>query len=71
MEKIEDIRKLLNAWSKRELSPIGKITIVKSLALANLNHLIISLPNPSSNILNQIQTMFLNFIWNNRPDKVK
>jgi len=71
MEKIEDIGKLLNAWSKRVLSPIGKITIVKSLALANLKHLIISLPNPSSNILNQIQTMFFNFIWNNGPDKVK
>ena len=44
---------------------------MKSLALAKLNHLIISLPNPSSNILNRIQTMFFNFIWNNGPDKVK
>lgn len=69
--KIEEIRLLLNTWSKRIITPIGKITVIKSLALAKLNHLIISLPNPSINIVKRIQKMFFNFLWNNGPDKIK
>ena len=46
-EKLIDIRKLFLNWSKRILTPLGKITIVKSLTLSKINHLILALPNPS------------------------
>lgn len=35
-KKNEEIKNLLNKWSKRLLSTLGKITIIKSLALANI-----------------------------------
>lgn len=45
-KKIEEIKNMLNKWSKRLLSPLGKIIIIKSLALAKLNHLMICIPSP-------------------------
>ena len=44
--KIKEIRSLLNLWSKRSLTPIGKITVIKTLALAKLVHLMLCLPTP-------------------------
>lgn len=69
--KIEEIRTLFACWSKRELSPIGKIVVIKTIALAKLNHLFLGIPNPSQDKLVTIQTMFYNFLWNNSRDKVK
>ena len=68
---INNLDKILNLWSHRYLTPIGKITVIKSLALSKLNHLFLSLPSPGKNILKQIETKFYKFIWNGKPDKVK
>ena len=48
-ERILQIKKLhvIKIWSKRNLTVIGKITVVKTLILPVLNHLIITLPNPT------------------------
>ena len=35
-EKLTKLKKVLNAWSSRHLTILGRITIVKSLALAKL-----------------------------------
>ena len=51
-ERILQIEKLIKIWSKRNLTVIGKITVVKTLILPVLNHLIITLPNPTQDILN-------------------
>ena len=40
------------------LTPYGKITVIKSLALSKITHLILALPNPSTVIVNQLQRMF-------------
>ena len=69
--KIDEIKTLLSIWSKRILTPIGKSTIIKTLALPKLNHLIMGLPNPPEEMINYIQTLFYKFIWSNGPDKVK
>lgn len=62
---------LFGCWSKRVLSPIGKLVVIKTLALSKLNHLILGIPNPSIEKINLIQTMFFKFLWNNSNDKVK
>lgn len=58
-------------WSRRDLSPFGKITILKSLILPSLNHLFTALPNPKRETITQLQNKFYSFIWNGKPDKVK
>ena len=57
--KLEEIQKLLSSWSKRMLTPYGKITVIKSLALSKITHLILALPTTSTVIVNQLQMMFL------------
>ena len=36
-----------------------------------MNHLFISLPDPSNAFINRLNDMFYKFIWNNKIDKVK
>jgi hypothetical protein len=70
-KKIEEIKNLFLSWSKRMISPMGKIVVVKTLALAKLNHLILGIPNPPIEKIHAIQKQFYNFIWSNSKDKIK
>ena len=47
LPKIEEMKKLFLNWSKRILTPSGKMTFINCLALSKINHLILSLPIPS------------------------
>ena len=71
LTKLEEIKRLLSTWSKRILTQIGKITVLKSLALSKINHLILALPNPSKHITKDLQKMFYKYLWSNGPDKIK
>ena len=70
-EKLTDIRKLFLNWSNRCLTPLGKITIIKGMALPKINHLILALLNPSKQIINEIQRICYEYLWNKGPDKIK
>ena len=69
--QIVEIKKILNHWNNRYLTPIGKITIIKTFILSKLNHLLLSLPNPNPGLLSKIKSMFYRFLWSNKPDKIK
>ena len=70
-QKIVEIKKLLQQWSKRLLTPIGKITVIKALALSKLNHLFATLPKPCEEILQTINRLFFKFIWSDKNDRIK
>ncbi|MCG7879937.1 MAG: reverse transcriptase family protein [Candidatus Thiodiazotropha endolucinida] len=70
-KKIEEMGKLFQSWSKRILTPLGKITVIKSLALPKINHLISALPTPPNKVIKEIQSLFYKYLWNNGPDKIK
>ena len=69
-DKLDNIRKLLLVWKKRHLTPFGKITVLKTLALSQITHLFITLPDPSDMFLNQLDKMFFNFLWDGKPSKI-
>lgn len=50
---------------------MGKITIIKLLALSKSVHLFISLPDPLQDIIRQINNIFYSFIWIDGPHKIK
>ena len=52
------------------MTPLGKITVIKSLLISRLNHLFISLPNPNENIISNINNIFFNFLWEG-PARIK
>ena len=71
-QKINDIRKMVNSWSKRNLSTLGRITLVKSLMIPKLTHLFISqsLPKPQKELLKEKDTLLFNYIWNSKVDSI-
>ena len=68
--KIECVHKCLNTWKKRNLSLIGRILIVKSLAVSKLVY-IASVSSSCEMYLKKIHKLIYNFIWNGKRDGVK
>ena len=60
----------LKSWKFRLLSPLGRITLLRTLILPKFIHLFSSLPVPLS-ILVEINIIFYKYLWNGKPDKVK
>ena len=65
------MQKDLNSWSNRDLTPLGKVTVIKTLIISKIVHLLTTLPTPSIKIMNEINTMLYNFLWNGKPDKMR
>lgn len=61
----------INQWSKRDLTPIGKVTVIKTLVLSKIVNLLITLPSPSSKLIKEIDNILYNFLWDGKPAKVK
>ena len=67
---MKTIENEISHWNRRNISPLGRITVIKSLLLPKLTHLFLSLPNPSIPFIKQLNTLFFNFIWSNKNDRV-
>ena len=68
--KLAIIQKEITQWSKRNISPLGKITVVKSLLLSKFTHLFTSLPKPSLQWIQQLTRTLHKFIWGNKIEKI-
>jgi len=68
--KLEETRKLLDSWSWRPLSIIGKIQVFKSLAISKFVHLLTTLPTPDDSFLKELETLFFSFIWGGKGNKI-
>ena len=69
--KMDEVKKLYNNWLYRHLSPIGRITVIKSLALSKLSHVVLVCPHISPNVLEELISLSFNFLWRNKPDRIK
>ena len=50
-QKLTEIKKLIDQWKRRHLTPLGRLSIIKSLLIPKLNHLILTIPNPGQQYL--------------------
>jgi hypothetical protein len=69
--KLEKMKKLLNDWSLRNISLLGTITVIKTLALPILVQCFTVLPDPPDHIIKSLQNIFYTFIWNGKTDNIK
>ena len=69
-EKIEWVKNILNSWSVRRLTLLGKITIIKALAVSQIVHVLTSLPTHQG-ALKEINTLLYDFLWESKGDKIK
>lgn len=56
--QIPKITALIKQWERRILTPIGRITVLKSLIVPTENHLLISLPNPRKDTITFLMSFF-------------
>ena len=68
--KITDISKLLGLYKPRNLSIIGKVTVIKTLAIPKLIHLLTVLPNPKSSFITKLNEVFSMFLWKNKKGRI-
>ena len=69
-EKIERVKNILSSWSARRLTLLGKITIIKALAVSQIVHVSTSLPTHQG-ALKEIDTLLYDFLWESKGDKLK
>ena len=67
---IESVRKELSSWKHRFLTIFGKITVIKTLCLPKLNHIVSVVPNPNLAHLKQLESELKTFIFYNNPNVV-
>lgn len=70
-KQLPKVFSLIQQWKRRILTPIGRITVVKSLIIPKLNHLFISLPNPMQDVILSLSKSLFELIWNSKCNKVK
>ena len=69
-QSLDRCLKCLDIWSRRHLSIIGRITVIKSFALPKLLYAMTNLPI-SEAYVKAVNKMFYKFLWEGKPDKVK
>ena len=69
--KLKEINSLILAWSGRNITPLGRITITKSLLISKITHILLSLPTPSDYMIKKLENIFKDFIWSKKPPKFR
>ena len=49
--QIPKVIALIQQWRRRFFTPIGRVTVIKTLLIPKLNHQFISIPNPKEKII--------------------
>ena len=69
--KLTRMKTIIASWNRRSLSLKGKIIIIKTLLLPLLTHVFTALPRPPNEFMKKLKTIFFQFIWNGKVDRIK
>ena len=69
-EKFSEVRALYKVWLKRQITPLGRVAVLKSLSLSKIIHLWILLPNPPDSLVDELQKTVFQFVWNKKQDRI-
>ena len=58
-------------WKRRYITVRGKITLIKTLMLPKLTHILVSLPKPPNSFFKRLKTMMFHFIWGGKVDRLQ
>ena len=68
INRIRNIKGLLNTWGRRNMSLVGKIHVLKTFGLSQLVFLMQSIFLPES-VLREVNQIFFHFLWKNKGNK--
>ena len=69
--RIHEMENLASIWKCRNLTIIGKTTIIKTLMISKIILILLSLPRPSEESFQKMEYLFLKFLWQGKPPKFK
>ena len=69
--KLSAIQSVMSTWKMRFITMRGKITLIKALLLPKLTHILVSLPNPSTEFMKRLKTALFHFIWGGKVDRLQ
>ena len=69
-DRLKKAEIIINIWKQQSLSWKGKIMVIKSLILSQFSHLFTMIYTPQY-ILDRLQKAILNFMWDNKPPRIK
>ena len=64
--KILKMEKLFNLYKQFNLSIVGKVTLIKTLPVPKIPCIIVVLPTPDAKIVNRIEQMISDFLWDGK-----
>ena len=68
IDRLDNVKKLVNVWSSRGLSVYGKVTVIKSLIIPKFVYILSLLPAPKE-IVQELNRILFKFLWKG-TDKV-
>ena len=69
-KRLDMLQSTLKLWKRRNLSWIGRITVIKTQCISKLNYTISSVETPEW-FTNRVETLLNDFLWNGKPPRVK
>ena len=70
-EKYYKLQEVFKKWKSHKLTPLGKVTVLRSLIISQIIHILISLPSPSQQMIKKREKIMFDFLWEGKPDKIK
>ena len=60
--RVENIKRIITAWEKRNLSIVGKVCVIKTFLISQLVYIMQALVVPDS-VLTQVNRLLFRFLW--------
>ena len=70
IDKVEKVKAMLSCWKFRRLSLLGKMSVIKRLAVSQLVYILAPLQTDHKAI-KEINELFYKFLWDEKGDKIK
>ena len=70
-DKLDELKRDIAKWKRRPLSPLGKITLIKTLFVSKLTYLFLNLPDPQDDFLKEYEHTLMHFLWGSKTSKIK
>ena len=64
------IKRMLITWSKCQITPLGKIIVIKTLALSRLIYLFVGFPDTPDDFLHELSTLLVQFLWGGKQSMI-
>ncbi len=68
---VKKIRSSADLWKRRKLTHYGKIVIIKTFLISQIIYKASVLPNPPTEIIEDVKKIIMAFLWDNKQPRIK